>query len=233
MFDTNRYRDSLEELRNELPTTVTWTACSAGRSLGAIRTELPPAWPYMSYRGTHRVADGGEPPHVGERTTDFSGWNGIPAFRPLILSTSGRCSDPDQWKPRALPPHLAMALRERIRESALAMRSCEKDGHAVPCDLAHRDWRVGEVLASRNGEWLVHAKGADPREAALSALFHVSRSGLVRAVGLDMRVVDAGDWDADGQSEVLAKFERYNHDGYTLLYGEDLALSATFGWIYH
>jgi hypothetical protein len=45
-------------------------------------------------------------------------------------------------------------------------------------------------------------------------------------------IVDIGDWDGDGNAEVLTKFERDNLDGYILLSDRGRAL-ATFDWNYH
>jgi len=45
-------------------------------------------------------------------------------------------------------------------------------------------------------------------------------------------LVDAGDYDGDGDSEVIFWVSRYNHDGYVLFY-KQLSRFVEFSWGYH
>lgn len=45
-------------------------------------------------------------------------------------------------------------------------------------------------------------------------------------------LVDAGDYDGDGKSEILFWFERYNRDGYVLFY-DKCSKFDEFTWPYH
>ena len=47
-----------------------------------------------------------------------------------------------------------------------------------------------------------------------------------------MHLVDAGDYDHDGKSEVLFTIEDYNRGGYRLLY-DDFQKQALFEFSYH
>ena len=51
-------------------------------------------------------------------------------------------------------------------------------------------------------------------------------------LGRGFEFVDAGDYDADGSSEVLFWYSGYNYDGYTLFY-QDFTKCVHYRWDYH
>jgi hypothetical protein len=54
----------------------------------------------------------------------------------------------------------------------------------------------------------------------------------LKFLGSGLALIDAGDYDGDGHSELVFAKSGYNHDGY-VLFSDDLAHSAEFGWSYH
>ena len=54
----------------------------------------------------------------------------------------------------------------------------------------------------------------------------------VRFVSSSLALIDAGDYDGDGGSEVVFLKTGYDYDAYILLYAR-LAKQAEFGWTYH
>ena len=70
-----------------------------------------------------------------------------------------------------------------------------------------------------------------PGEAAWELHTFVVDHGI-RHLGSGMSLVDAGDYDGDGSSEVLFWFSGYNQDGY-VLFGDDLRKVAETYWTYH
>jgi hypothetical protein len=53
-----------------------------------------------------------------------------------------------------------------------------------------------------------------------------------RFLGAGMWLVDAGDYDNDGKSEVLFSIDQYNRGGYILFY-DDFKKQAVFEFSYH
>jgi len=54
---------------------------------------------------------------------------------------------------------------------------------------------------------------------------------VIEFLGREMRLVDAGDFDADGQSDLLFWHSGYNENGYVLLY-DDPRCEAEYTWSY-
>jgi hypothetical protein len=62
--------------------------------------------------------------------------------------------------------------------------------------------------------------------------FLIARSGAVRYLESGMFLVDAGDYDGDGKSELLFSLNDYNRGGYRIYY-DDFKKSADFKFSYH
>jgi hypothetical protein len=218
-------------------TKMKWTACFDGRVLGKVETQSG-GFERSANRGAQVPLANQSIPFPGERSKEFAGWMGADVFHPLALTTSGRCADPDGWHP--VPP--TAELRKRLVAAFIAAAGpdrCEGT-KTVPWKPKDEDVEIRKVYASRRGEWLGIAKAKSPSdlcdgpagEDALTQLFKVDARGKVTRLGVGLTIVDAGDYDGDGRSEVLARFARYNDDGYTLFY-DGLAKQVSFEWGYH
>jgi hypothetical protein len=71
-----------------------------------------------------------------------------------------------------------------------------------------------------------------PEDAFVNQWFVVKPGGEIRFLGAGMWLVDAGDYDNDGKSEVVFSIDRYNQGGYELFY-YDFKKSAVFQFSYH
>lgn len=57
-------------------------------------------------------------------------------------------------------------------------------------------------------------------EEGFPAEWFYARGAQAIHVGSSMKLLDAGDYDGDGRSEVLFWIERYNNDGYALYWND-------------
>jgi hypothetical protein len=62
--------------------------------------------------------------------------------------------------------------------------------------------------------------------------FHISKENSISFIGRDLTLVDAGDYDGDGESEVIFRQNEYNRNGYILFYNKFLD-HVDFTWNYH
>lgn len=79
---------------------------------------------------------------------------------------------------------------------------------------SNRHWLIAEVLLS--GE---ECDGR-PDEAFTSQWFVITPEQQVRFLGSDMWLVDAGDYDHDGKSELVFSIDGDNRGGYKLFYDD-------------
>lgn len=57
-------------------------------------------------------------------------------------------------------------------------------------------------------------------------------SNGIKYIGAGLTLVDAGDYDLDGHSELVFWYSGYNKDGY-VLFSPDLIREADYLWNYH
>jgi len=70
-----------------------------------------------------------------------------------------------------------------------------------------------------------------PGEAPVLFWFYVNGKDI-RLIGQSLELIDAGDYDHDGHSEVVFHKSGYNYDGYILVF-DDMRKQIEFGWSYH
>lgn len=215
-----------------------WSVCLNGKPLGRLRTRQ--AGGGGAWANVHRPFPGQRLPFVGERSLEFSGWMRRAVHRPLAASAAGRCQDPDGWQLAPLPPLIRRLLVVAMRQATAGIRRCTPRGRTEAYAYPDADVLARSSLGARSGAHLAalyvrrsrQARGSCDGRAWADQLFYVDPAGKVLHLGSEMTVVGVGDYDGDGQSELLVKFERSNNDGYTLFF-DGFERSVSFGWTYH
>lgn len=224
---------------------MSWTVALDGRSVGEVRTKdlgftTPNAWTYPRDRLLNPVA-GAALPHFANKAQRFGGWCEAPKNRPLVLVSGGRVADPDQWKP--IPwtdKEMALLFNAFKAKVGTALRCPNQAEQGVPFAYAAKDLEALWSYGDKGGRQLVtvrlkRLKDTDtcdgPVELAWDThTFLLSPKAAYLGPGLDL--VDAGDYDNDGQSEALFWFSGYDLDGY-VLFSNRFATKAEFLWSYH
>lgn len=233
------------------PRSIDWTVGFSGRSVGKVKGETPRAgWSFYADVGTQVIAQTPPPPSVGSRSMEFAGWMDMPVYRPLVASSTGRVGDPEMWT-RATPgPKVLDELRRTFRAAFPVAERCTNVDDTEPDRWVYsvNDLVVDRTYASSTG-WRIarvslpiDAYGCDgpvPEEDAgtgaspwAARTYVVSPTGKVADLGRSLLLVDAGDYDGDGQSELIFQLSGYNLGGY-VLWTSSFAKSATFNFHFH
>ncbi len=228
------------------PAETAWTVGFDGRVLGRVTGRAPATWEFSADAGRQSIVGGGAVPIAGARGNDFAGFTGGPLHRPLVTSSTGRVSDPETWRRQALPAATAAAVRAHFRTRFPQAERCasETENVARPWAYAATDIVVDGAYVAANGWRIAQASlpmsqyrcdgpvedGGDgpftPQTVAISP------TGALTPLGAGMRLVDAGDYDGDGASELIFFFSLYNNDGYRL-FSRNFAETASFSFSYH
>ena len=160
--------------------------------------------------------------------------------RPLVLVSLANFRDPQRWRPFEPAASGRPTLFDRFRAAVDTVLVCPNgDQRPVqiwrygPSDLvfdkSYQDTLRHKLLALRlklpnnaceftaGPEWSAHWFFAGQDTVYLAS---------------ELELVDAGDYDGDGQSEVLFWHSRYNEDGYTLFY-DQFRKRVDYWWTYH
>jgi hypothetical protein len=223
---------------------VTWTVAFDGRNLGPVRTIDPGfsteyAWTYPRDRRL-TVRPVPRAPVVPRVKGSFGGWCGSATSRPLVLVSAPNFEDPDRWKPFRPTSAMRDSLFADFRKVVGKVSHCPGNSErGVPFDYSRANVVLVKGYQDRAGRRLVALELKDekknwcdgpPDDADGPQWFLLSDS--VHALGPNFELVDAGDYDRDGKSDLLFWYSGYNNDGFTLFY-DGLARHVDFRWNYH
>jgi hypothetical protein len=198
---------------------LSWTIGLDGRSLGAVRT-LDGG---LAER-TLRVAPGERVPEIRNVGESFEGWCSTPTRRPLVVSSRSDVRDPDRWKPFRASQSLCDRLFHEFRAEAGDASCGDGRGNVVEVPYHAEDLRVASAYRDRAGRLLVavvlpfEERCDGPWEGPWKARWFLLTGDRSRYVGSNLELVDFGDYDEDGSSEILFWYRAYDEDGYTLLH---------------
>lgn len=238
---TKSYHD-LASLTISYPKEVTWTIAFDGRNLGRVTGQTQRQYSSYSEIGIEDITSNGSIPSVGNKSVDYADYfSFIPVYRPLVAISQPNVSDPEQWKPAQPPPVLVAAAREQFRNKFPNVSNCRSPDENIlrPWKYRDEDIHVTKAYASKNNWSLVELSltgyacdGPYDGPGFVGQWYVIDPPGVVRFLGTDMWLVDAGDYDNDGKSEVLFSIKGYNKGGYRLFY-QDFTRSAEFVFNYH
>ncbi len=238
---TKSYHD-LPSLTSSYPKEVTWTIAFDGRNLGRITSQPPQQYRYYSEIGMEYITSHGPVPTVGKKSADYSGsMSNTQVYRPLVAISQPNFADPDQWKRSQLSPEQIAAARQQFRNKFPKASNCKNPEENILRLWKYRDEdiHVTKAYSSKDGSSLIELNltsyacdGPYDGTGFIGQWYVIEPPGVVRFLGTDMWLVDAGDYDNDGKSEVLFSIDGYNEGGYRLFY-QNFNKSAEFVFYYH
>lgn len=231
----------LAHISASYPARIDWTVAFDGRRLGTLAARSPSAYESFSDVGLQTLVQPELASQVRGAAEKFAGGMGVvPARRPLVTVSQPNTADPDGWKPVRLDPRSMAVLRLAFHRQFPAERNCRNpiENKALPWSYRDSDIRIRETYADRRGRrianlMLIHDRCDGPAEGGFeSQTFVLSPDGKAVALDRGLTLVDAGDFDRDGHSELLFQIARYNRGGYELVY-DNLRKHASFIFSYH
>jgi hypothetical protein len=237
-----REQSCLKTLAAEYPQEVTWTIAFDGKNLGQVTTRAPSEFKAYAYMGLEEITSGDTVPTVGKRSSTFAGFAGGDVYRPLVAVSLPNFHDPEIWKPAQLSEDLRAALRKEFRKKFPKASNCRNpdENKIRPWFYHDEDIRIGKSYSS-NKNWSVaqlnltgwRCDGPEDDGGPFDGQWYVVEpQGAIRFLDTGMWLVDAGDYDNDGKSEVVFAIGRYDLGGYEIFY-DDFKKHAVFSYIFH
>lgn len=230
----------LRTIAAKFPAQVNWIVTFDGKQVGHVISRTPPSFDFYSSVGQQAIVGSAVPPTIGKPSAEFAGFLGEPVYRPLVAVSVPNYRNPEDWKPTQLSTDSVAAVRKAYRRRFPKVRNCSQQEieNEKPWPYTDANILVSKAYSS-NRNWLiaeVNLSGSEcdgpPDEAFTSQWFVVTPEHQVRFLGSGMWLVDAGDYDNDGKSELIFAIDDYNRGGYELFY-KDFSRSAIFEFGYH
>jgi hypothetical protein len=229
----------LKSIATQFPAQVKWTVVFDGKNVGEVESRTPPSFDFYATVGQQVIVGTSDVPTVGKPSADFSGFQDEPVLRPLVAVSKANYSDPENWKPTNPTPEIIAAVRQSYLSRFPKIANC------IARTIGRENSRsasLGEAISIQklygsNRNWfLVEAQsrycdGGAIREFS-SRWFVITPERHAQYLGSSMWLVDAGDYDNDGKSELIFSIDDYNRGGYKLFY-DDFSRSAIFEFGYH
>ncbi len=235
---------SLRESPNWYPSPIRWTVVSDGKALGEVVTKRPEEGRSYGSIGLQLITSSTLPAPVmaSPESRDPSWWPGNTQVRPLVVVTGESWRDPDRWRRNTPPPETLKDRFIQLRQllgSGLPVtleEGGETESISFRCD--DRSLKLARAYRSADGRGLlsVELTGCSPPAESgidypITYMFLVDGKH-VTPLGSDLSLVDAGDYDGDGRSEVLFGRSLHNADGY-FLFSHGFTSRCDFVWGYH
>ncbi len=230
----------LRTITAQFPAKVKWTVTFNGKGVGRVMSRTPPSFDFYATVGQQSIVGSTAPPTIGKLSSHFGGFLGQPVYRPLVSVSEPNYRDPDDWKRTQLSSDDTSAIRNAFRNRFPQVENCSqreieqgKPWRYVDANMAvhkayssNRHWFLAEVVLSG------YKCDGPPDEAFTPQWFVITPKHQVRFLDSNMWLVDAGDYDNDGKSELIFSIDGYDQGGYELFY-DDFSRHATFEFGYH
>jgi hypothetical protein len=232
--------DCMNKTATDYPVEMRWTIAFDGRSLGQLSSHMSKQLEFDSSTGEQQISGEGSVPTIGNRSSEFGTFLNDTAYRPLVAVSQPYFKDPDVWKRTHLSADMAVLALRGFRKNLpkLCKTDVKSESGARPFPYRDTDLKIGKVYASKAGWLLIELKldaiecDDESGRSIDNQWFVITPTKEVRFLGEGMWLVDAGDYDNDGRSEIMFCIDQYNLGGYRLFY-DDFKKQAIFEFHYH
>lgn len=231
----------LKTVTSLYPERVRWTIAFEGKKVGQVTSRTPTDFQWYGDVGQQQIISEDPIPTIGTHSHEFGGYSAAAVYRPLIANSQGYFSDPDRWKPIIVSAELMAALRRGFRYKFPHFCRLSESDHSKLTPFPYRDEDVTLVKSYRSASgWVVarlHLEAIDCADVEAGfdiddPWFVVDTKRSISYLDSGMWLVDAGDYDNDGRSELIFSINRENAGGYEIYY-DQFRRHATFKFNYH
>lgn len=222
------------------PHELVWTIAFDGKNLGQVESQASSNEADQINSDSSRakqaiVTAPDKVPAIGKGSKAFTGVSSLFGLssvrRPLVVVSKPNYRDPDAWKRTQLRDEISRLVREAFRKQYAHVDRCKDE------QIAEHDWKFPDsavklayAYASNKESFIVAVsldagdcgwggRPEDPTDAFVYQWFFVAADRSVHRIGGFQVLVDAGDYDNDGHSELIFFSTRSeNSDAYDLLY---------------
>ena len=225
----------------QYPKEVTWFVGFDGHKIGRVVARTPNAFQFYGHIGLQDIVEGSSP-IIGKSSYEFAGFAGGEVRRPLVTNSKSDFKDPADWMEGMITPEIQKQAVDLLFSlvPAICREGPSDNTPLVPFKFAQEDivirfYRSNDdrmlITANVNGAYYCSYSGAG--DGGFDAqTFVIDSTGKSRLLGPGLTLVDAGDYDSDGKSELLFALSLYNRGGY-VLFSDDFKEMARFEFGYH
>lgn len=234
---------------NLYPASVKWFIAFDGKEIGTFHSKFEPLkfkdapWTYP--RDAYHSPLEKNLPTIGNPDIDFISWPFEKNYRPLIVVSEANCRDPQNWKPfqpnrddidKIYPIYKEYILNrlniDTVNILKLKFRKSYQSNTLDQLIQIGMLMKINEAEYVQYSIWIYKSGGGELRNLSKVIDYEFCQDDFEDDDLSSCSLVDAGDYDGDGKSEIIFWSSRYNGDGYVLFYN-DFTKMTDFVWSYH
>lgn len=226
---------------------MSWSLVFDGRNIGSISsidTTVGSSLSSFTRDKYLAIENEGKFPKLGNKEKRFWNWSGLPENRPIAVNSHPYYKDKEAWK-RIRDTEDLRVLRGKVFSTLKPLV-----GKAFHCNGAP-NWKRSAIefkvdnseiyKAYRNkfGSYIVSSGLALKHRSECDGILDKSKLPIwfyidqeIKLIGYELDLVEAADFDNDGQVEFLFQHSGYNEDGYTL-FESKFTSRFDYYWKYH
>lgn len=213
--------------------------CFDGRTIGNIL--LDRKWPNdFSYSNQKKffIQNVQQVPRIGKPSWTFAGWPNRMIYRPLVINTQPYYTDQKKWKPFVPGVSDSTKIVNWINEQYFQTDSVIIQNILKSYKTADSKRKIIKAHLNEGFSILVpykdqfHIYEEDTVTTRYSVSFLIKDDNEVTQLAPYLTLIDAGDYNNNGEVELIFKIQTYNYDGYVLYYN-DFNDKIHYGWRYH
>ena len=230
----------LKTVAANYPREIAWTIGFEGKELGKVTSRTPSKFRWYASVGQQEITSQYPTPKVGKRSSRFGGFTEDSVYRPLAANSQPYFRDPELWKPSQLANDVLEIVRDQFQKKFPDVTNCANPNENVAKSwhYRHEDIKVLKSYSSKD-HWSIAQLELGPSrcdgpadDAFINQWFVISPAQEAKFLDSGIWLIDVGDYDNDGKSELLFSINRYNRGGYELFYA-DFSKSCAFEFSYH
>ena len=251
-FKSGNEWHSLEKViadSNLYPSLINWFIAFDGKEIGTFHSKIAPIkfkdalWTYP--RDAYHSPVEKKLPTIGNPDSNFMSWSFEENYRPLVVVSKDNCNDPENWKPylpnrtdiSKIYPIYKEYILKRLNIDTLDILKL-KYLKSYQSNTLNQLIQIGMITEINDAEyvqypiWIYKSNAGEIRNLSKVIDYGFCQDEFEDDDLSSCTLVDAGDYDADGKTEVVFWSSRYNGDGYVLFYN-DFNKMTDFVWSYH
>lgn len=228
-----------QPLQHSLNSPVNWYVGFDGRMIGELSSKPRKRSGYAD-EGTHLIVDKTSVPMIGKPTYEFGNWvdGSVARQRPLVLSTSNQFDDPQSWKPYR-PTVDELSMCRRVFRIAAGKFHFGNDDKKPTSNYPDKSIKLDKAYRANTGDRILQLyidydlfKDDGPISEQTEYWIRIDDKDRATVLKAQGQLLDAGDYDGNGKSEIVFAFSGYNEDGYFLIADHFLKTVSNL-WSYH
>lgn len=209
-----------ESVKHLNPSATNWAMVLEGKPLGELKLEDSLSNQNIKYdwifpREYHyNIVNLKDVPFIAHKPS-VSRWSTISKNRPLILTTKSNPNPHDGWASFIPSDSYITIIWPMIQQEF------------VNKEYQDKDLTIRQAYHDEHDSVLIQVG----RESEKLHWFYIT-SKIAKYIGAQLSLLDTGDYDHDGQDELIFTYQGYNKDGY-VLFDPEFNTPVEYLWTYH